>query len=133
MCTRGFCSMRNRHPASVCHGGSSSRYTHGEPREFRTNVKASLMCVAMVSCEEDKRMWLKKEDRVRHPLKAEWGLGEVLEDSNGETVRVFFVGTGPKTLSLKYVTLECIPTGEAAHPVLDHLRVPEKRDRQPYQ
>jgi len=87
----------------------------------------------MVSCEEDKRMWLKKEDRVRHPLKAEWGLGEVLEDSNGETVRVFFVGTGPKTLSLKYVTLECIPTGEAAHPVLDHLRVPEKRDRHPYQ
>ena len=51
-------------------------------------------------------MWLKKEDRVRHPIKAEWGLGEVLEDSNGETVRVFFVGTGEKTLSLKHVTLE---------------------------
>jgi hypothetical protein len=87
----------------------------------------------MVSCEEEKRMWLKKEDRVRHPLKAEWGLGEVLEDSNGETVRVFFVGTGEKTLSLKHVTLECIPTDEAAHPVLDHLRVPEKRDRHQYQ
>jgi hypothetical protein len=78
-------------------------------------------------------MWLKKEDRVKHPLKAEWGLGEVLEDSNGETVRVFFVGTGEKTLSLKHVTLECIPTDEAAHPVLDHLRVPEKRDRHQYQ
>jgi hypothetical protein len=87
----------------------------------------------MVSFEEENRMWLKKEDRVRHPLKAEWGLGEVLEDSNGETVRVFFVGTGPKTLSLKYVTLDCLPTDEAAHPVLDHLRVPEKRDRHPYQ
>jgi hypothetical protein len=78
-------------------------------------------------------MWLKKEDRVKHPLKAEWGLGEVLEDSNGETVRVFFVGTGEKTLSLKHVTLECIPTDEAAHPILDHLRVPEKRDRHRYQ
>jgi hypothetical protein len=87
----------------------------------------------MVSVEEEQRMWLKKADRVRHPLKADWGLGEVLEDSNGETVRVFFVGTGEKTLSLTYVTLECMPTDEAAHPVLDHLRVPAKRDRYPYQ
>ena len=78
-------------------------------------------------------MWLKKADRVRHPIKAEWGLGEVLEDSNGETVRVFFVGTGEKTLSLTYVTLDCMPTDEAAHPLLDHLRMPEKRDRHRYQ
>jgi Protein of unknown function (DUF3553) len=91
------------------------------------------MCFAMGSFEEENCMWLKKEDRVRHPIKAEWGLGEVLEDSNGETVRVFFVGTGPKTLSLKYVTLECIPKDEAAHPILDNLRVPEKSDRHPYQ
>ena len=87
----------------------------------------------MVSFEEEKRMWLKKEDRVRHPIKAEWGLGEVLEDSNGEKVRVFFVGTGEKTISLKHVTLECIPKDEAAHPVLDNLRVPEKSDRHQYQ
>jgi len=78
-------------------------------------------------------MWLKKEDRVRHPIKAEWGLGEVLEDSNGEKVRVFFVGTGEKTLSLKHVTLECIPTDEAAHPILDNLRVPAKSGRHQYQ
>jgi len=87
----------------------------------------------MVSVEEEQRMWLKKKDRVRHPIKAEWGLGEVLEDSNGETVRVFFVGTGEKTLSLKHVRLDCIPTDEAAHPLLDHLRAPEKSDRHPYQ
>jgi hypothetical protein len=78
-------------------------------------------------------MSLKKADRVKHPAKAEWGLGEVLEDSNGETVRVFFVGAGEKTLSLKHVTLNCIPTDEAAHPMLDNLRVPEKRDRHRYQ
>jgi hypothetical protein len=78
-------------------------------------------------------MSLKHADRVQHPAKAEWGLGEVLEDSNGETVRVFFVGAGEKTLSLKHVTLTCLPTGEATHPLLDHLRVPEKRDRHRYQ
>lgn len=73
-------------------------------------------------------MSLKKGDRVRHP-KAEWGLGEVLEDSNGEKVRVFFVGAGEKTLSLKHVTLDCIPKDEAAHPVLDNLRAPAKSGR----
>ena len=78
-------------------------------------------------------MSLKEADRVRHPTKAEWGLGEVLEDSNGETVRVFFVGAGEKTISLKHVTLDCIPTDEAAHPVLDNLRVPAKSGRHRYQ
>ena len=46
----------------------------------------------MVNFDEEKSMSLKKGDRVRHPIKAEWGLGEVLADSNGEKVRVFFVG-----------------------------------------
>ena len=80
-------------------------------------------------------MALKKGDRVRHPVKAEWGLGEVLTDSNGEKVRVFFVGVGvgEKTLSLKHVTLDGIPKDEAAHPILDHLRVPAESGRSRYQ
>lgn len=78
-------------------------------------------------------MLLKKGDRVTHPIKAEWGLGEVLEDSNGEKVRVFFVGAGEKTISLKHVTLDCIPKDEAAHPVLDNLRVPAESGRIRYQ
>ena len=78
-------------------------------------------------------MSLIKGDRVRHPIKAEWGLGEVLEDSNGETVRVFFVGSGEKTISLKHVTLACIPKEEAAHPILDNLRVPAESGRIRYQ
>jgi Protein of unknown function (DUF3553) len=78
-------------------------------------------------------MSLKKGDRVRHPTKAEWGLGEVLEDATGERVRVFFVGTGEKTISLKHVTLDCIPKDEAAHPVLDNLRVPAMSGRLRYQ
>jgi hypothetical protein len=78
-------------------------------------------------------MSLKKGERVRHPIKAEWGLGEVLEDSNGEKVRVFFVGAGEKTISLKHVTLDCIPKDEAAHPILDNLRAPAKNGRIRYQ
>lgn len=72
-------------------------------------------------------MSLKKGDRVRHPINAEWGLGEVLADSNEEKVRVFFVEAGEKTISLKHVMLELISKDEAAHPVLDKLRVPPKR------
>jgi hypothetical protein len=78
-------------------------------------------------------MSLKQGDRVRHPIKTEWGLGEVLADSNGEKVRVFFVGAGEKTISLKHVSLDCIPKDEAAHPVLDNLRVPAEHDRMQYQ
>ena len=77
----------------------------------------------VVSFYEEKSMSLKEGDRVRHPTKTEWGLGKVLEDSNGEKVRVFFVEAGEKTISLKYVILDCIPKEEAANPVLDNLRV----------
>ena len=73
-------------------------------------------------------MSLKKGERVRHPVMGGWGLGEVLADSDGEKVRVFFVGAGKKTLSLEYVTLHCVPKEEAAHPVLDNLRVPREGD-----
>src|SRR5262245_3102180 len=88
---------------------------------------------SVVSFDEDKHMSLKKGDRVRHPLKPEWGLGEVLTDSHGEKVRVFFVGVGEKTISLQYVTLDCIPKDKAAHPMLDNLRVPAESDRMRYQ
>ena len=71
----------------------------------------------------------KKGERVRHPVMGEWGLGEVLADSDGEKVRVFFVETGEKILSLKYVTLHCVPKEEAAHPVLDSLSVPRQGGR----
>jgi hypothetical protein len=87
----------------------------------------------MVSFDEGTSMSLKQADRVKHPGQAEWGLGEVLEDSNGETVRVFFVGAGEKRLSLKHVTLNRIPTDEAAHPLLDNLRAPAKGGRHRYQ
>ena len=42
---------------------------------------------------------------------------------------MFFVGAGEKTLSLNYVTLQCVPEEEAAHHLLDNLRVPRQGDR----
>jgi hypothetical protein len=65
----------------------------------------------------------KKGDRVRHPTKEEWGLGEVLDNSNGDTVQVFFVGIGKKTLSLKYVQPIKVEGNEANNTVLDNLKI----------
>ena len=55
--------------------------------------------------------------------RTDWGLGEVLSDSNGENVNIFFVGAGEKTLSLKYVQPIKIQANEASHPVLDNLKI----------
>jgi hypothetical protein len=96
-------------------------------------VEGGPLLTGGVSFHEEQSMSFKKGDRVRHPIKAEWGLGEIFEDSNGEKVRVFFVGAGEKTISLKHVTLDCIPKDEAAHPVLDNLRVPAEHSRIQYQ
>ena len=65
----------------------------------------------------------KKGDRIKHPTKDGWGLGEVLEDSNAESVRAFFVGIGEKVLSLRYVQPLIVTGDEAAHPVLDNLKI----------
>ena len=62
-----------------------------------------------------------KGDRVIHPSKTEWGLGEVLENSHGGKVRIFFVEGGEKTLDLKYVNPEKVDGKEAVSPALDRL------------
>jgi hypothetical protein len=97
-----------------------------------TALRAAGDCLD-VSFKRERGMPLKEGDRVRHPSKPEWGLGKVLEDSKGEKVRVFFVEAGEKTISLKYVTLDCIPKEEAANTVLDNLRVPAQSGRIRYQ
>lgn len=68
-------------------------------------------------------MEYRKGDRVKHPTKDDWGLGEVLENSTVESVRVFFVGVGEKTLSLKYVHPLKVGGDKAIHPVLDNLKI----------
>jgi hypothetical protein len=63
----------------------------------------------------------RKGDRIRHPRLEEWGVGEVLENGIGGTVRAFFVGAGERKLSLAHVRPELVQGEEAAHPVLDNL------------
>ena len=77
-------------------------------------------------------MAFKRGERVRHPNRAVWGLGEVLADSVGGRVRVFFVGAGEKPISLRHVMLDRVPEEEAAHPVLDNLRLPGRNARLRY-
>lgn len=68
-------------------------------------------------------MEYKKGDRVKHPIKEDWGIGEVLQDGNSESVRVFFVGCGEKTLSLQYVQPTKINREESNNPILDNLKL----------
>ncbi len=78
-------------------------------------------------------MEYKKGDRVKHPTMDDWGLGEVLENSNGEKLRVFFVGAGEKTLSLKHVQPLQVGASESAHPVLDNLKISKSSSTIKYQ
>jgi len=63
-----------------------------------------------------------KGDRVKHPAKNDWGLGEVLADSDGEFVTIFFVDAGQKKIALKYIQPIKLVEGESAHPILDKLK-----------
>lgn len=66
---------------------------------------------------------LKDGDRVRHPALPDWGIGQVLSDPVGKSARVFFVGAGEKLISLDHVSLIPVKGSDAAHPLLDNLRL----------
>jgi Protein of unknown function (DUF3553) len=68
-------------------------------------------------------MQYKKGLRVKNPYAPDWGVGEVLEDTAGNTVSVFFVDAGQKTLSLKDLELVKVDGEEANHPILDNLKI----------
>lgn len=78
-------------------------------------------------------MEYRKGERVKHPAKGDWGLGEVIENSNEDSVRVFFVGGGERTLSLKYVLPVKVEGVEATHPVLDNLKISKSSNGIKYQ
>jgi hypothetical protein len=65
-------------------------------------------------------MDLKPGDRVAHPSRSDWGIGEVLPDSSGGKVRIYFVHGGEKLL--KGVPLQVLTGESAAHPLLDHRK-----------
>ncbi len=68
-------------------------------------------------------MEYKKGERIKHPVMEDWGIGEVLENSRNQTVKVFFVGAGEKILSLQHVQPIKVCADEAVHPVLDNLKI----------
>jgi len=68
-------------------------------------------------------MEYKKGERVKHPKLKDWGIGEVLADSNGINVDIFFVGKGKKSISLEVVEPIKVVGDEANHPVLDNLKI----------
>ena len=71
--------------------------------------------------EECKQMILKKGDRVKHPLKTEWGVGEVISENNSEVVKIFFDKIGEKTISLNHVVLDKVFGNEANSLLLDNM------------
>ena len=69
-------------------------------------------------------MQFKKNNRVIHPSKPEWGLGKVLIDDNGESVKIFFSNAGEKIIKLspEFIKPEIVPIDQANHPLLDNLK-----------
>lgn len=78
-------------------------------------------------------MEYKKGDRIKHPNMPGWGLGLILDDSNTGSIRVFFVGAGEKTLSLKFVQPIKVSGVESNHPVLDNLKINASSNSLKYQ
>ena len=68
-------------------------------------------------------MKYRKGDRVRHPKMDSWGLGLVLEDSDGAKVRIFFVDVGEKTVMLSHAEPVVVSGPDAESPILDNLKI----------
>lgn len=75
-------------------------------------------------------MQYKKGDRVNHPKKPDWGIGQVLVDSNGGTVRIFFTRAGEKTISLDFVQPEKLSGDAASSLILDQLNLTSQPTRE---
>lgn len=75
-------------------------------------------------------MQYKTGDRVKHPKKPDWGIGQVLADTTDGTVRIFFTHAGEKTISLDFVQPEVLSGDAAWCPALDQLNliVPPAKD-----
>jgi len=64
-----------------------------------------------------------KGERVKHPDRPDWGLGQVLSDSAGGRVSACFVEVGEKMLMLSHVSLVKVEGDEAKSLRLDNLAV----------
>ena len=60
-------------------------------------------------------------DRVGHPTKRDWGIGQVLDiDIDSSKAEVFFIEAGRKVLSLRHVSLTILAP-RPNHPLLDRI------------
>ena len=72
----------------------------------------------------------RKGDRVKHPVKSEWGVGEVLEDECAGRVSIYFGRLGDaRTLSLEHVSPLSVSGEEADDPLLRNLTLSTERPR----
>ena len=58
-------------------------------------------------------------DRIRHPTKPDWGIGQVLGVDSSKAA-VFFVEAGHKMISLQHVSLTVLDP-RPSHPLLDGI------------
>lgn len=72
-------------------------------------------------------------DRVRHPKKPQWGLGQILDCIEQKRLRVFFVGIGQRLLRQENTLLIRLEQNHVAHPLLDNLRISNERRVDGYQ
>lgn len=68
-------------------------------------------------------MKYRKGERVRHPKKPDWGIGEVLRDSVDDSVKIYFSEVGEKTISLQYILPERVAGAEALNEILEALSI----------
>jgi hypothetical protein len=74
----------------------------------------------------------KKGDRLRHVVKTEWGIGQMLEDAGSQHLHVFFEGAGEKFLATAAADKLCWVNGpEAVSTLLDNLYLPESGKSRP--
>jgi hypothetical protein len=63
----------------------------------------------------------RKGERVRHPKKPDWGVGQVLADSSGGSVKIFFERAGERVIALDVVPPAKLVGGDGASAILDSL------------
>jgi hypothetical protein len=63
----------------------------------------------------------RKGERVRHPKKPDWGVGQVLADSSGGSVKIFFERAGEKVIALDVVPPAKLVGGDGSSAILDSL------------
>ncbi len=67
-------------------------------------------------------------ERVKHPNKIEWGIGQVLANSSGASVKIFFSHAGEKNIALEYIQPVKVFGTEAASVILDSLDFSDQQE-----